>query len=43
MSVEGLRSTGEEFVIRRELWNIGGKIEKTAEEAGIGLVRARDY
>ena len=45
MLVEGLRSTGEGFVIRRELWNIGGKIEKSAEKADLrerGNIRARE-
>ena len=39
MLVEGLRSTGEGFVIRRELWNIGGKIEKIP---GKLIVRTRE-
>ena len=46
MLVEGLRSTGEEFVIRRELWNIGGKIEKSTEKADLrerGNIRAREF
>ena len=45
MSVEGLRSTGEGFVICRELWNIGGKIEKSAGKADLrerGNIRARE-
>lgn len=39
MSMEGLRSTGEEFVTCRELWNIGGKIE---EIPGKLIVRMRE-
>ena len=45
MPVEGLQSTGEEFIIRRELWNIGGKIEKSAGKADLrerGNIRARE-
>ena len=33
--VEGLQSTDEGFVSHRELWNIGGKIEKSAEEVDL--------
>ena len=39
MSMEGLQSTGEEFIIRRELWNIGGKLEKIP---GKLIVRTRE-
>ena len=40
MLVEGLQLTDEEFVVRRTLWNIGGKLrspwrELVCEDAGI--------
>ena len=40
-----MRSTGEGFVTRRELWKIGGKIEKSAEKADLrerGNIRAQE-